>query len=567
MPSYTSKGLKKGGRDINALQHYLSSELQSAMDAKGGLLDRWELAEKIDRNDPSVAGTKLFDNVDPRAVPSLSPRINRIENVTMSSLTGNAVMVQAIPDDREQARADQLERGLQTTWERGGFERKFRMAMHTALLCGVSVIRQRFTPSAGMVFDPIHPGDFVCANTYGLDLADKHLVGHRFFTPRWKAKEMVKSGDYELVTNKDVDNLPAADPSLARSGRDAAYDATNSETSTERDNDLLELYELIIRIELDGKPERCKVVYSQDGTKVLSKEPYIYSRPWYFDVRFHDEYGKFWPSGSVAQDIVGLCLLKSDMFNLTATGSMAACAPPVVISGGTLGKKHKSVNLAQIYETPYDLKVQQIPISFDPGAMPAVMEMVDRLMESATGVTDVRLAAERKSGDITATQISAEEQAAAQNEGSYPAFVADVVEQMAKFWQEELIVSHSAAFRQYYGKAIPAELYGFAVGKVRWQVTGRKPGNSPHLLVQKLQMLWQMSQGQNSAYHPQRTEKAMVEAMQLPINTEGLEYTREELAQIQAAKVAMAQAEAQAQSTGQKAPGSDPGLDGGMVQG
>ena len=59
-------------------------------------------------------------------------------------------------------------------------------------------------------------------------------------------------------------------------------------------------------------------------------------------VRFHEEEGKWWPSGSVAQNIVGLCLLQNDMFNLMVAGSMATCANPGVISGGSLGKKIKT---------------------------------------------------------------------------------------------------------------------------------------------------------------------------------------------------------------------------------
>jgi hypothetical protein len=249
-----------------------------------------------------------------------------------------------------------------------------------------------------------------------------------------------------------------------------------------------------------------------------------------------------------------------------STGIRATCAPPTVISGGTLGKKVKGINIGQIYETPYDLKVHQIPLAFEARAMPGLVDKIDELLEAATGVTDARLAAERKSGDITARQIMAEETAADSNEGAYPSFVSDTVEQMAKFWQE-LVVAHSRLLRQIYGTALPEGLYGFAVGKVRWQVTGRKSGNTPNALISRLQMVWQFSQGQNSAYHPQRTEKALVEAMQLPINTEGLEYTREELAQIAATKAAMAQADAQAQLAKAGGNGSDGGRGAGMVPG
>lgn len=52
-----------------------------------------------------------------------------------------------------------------------------------------------------------------------------------------------------------------------------------------------------------------------------------------------EEDGKWCPDGSVAQNIVRLCLLQNDMLKLLVTGSMATAANPVVISGGSLGKK------------------------------------------------------------------------------------------------------------------------------------------------------------------------------------------------------------------------------------
>ena len=555
MTKYTTAGLKKGGSQVEDLEHYLTSELELAESARLGLKDRWDFAEKVDRNDPSIAGTKILDHWEPTAIPSLSPRVNRIVNVTMSSLTGNSTMVQAIPDDKEQTRADALEEALQVLWDRASFDRKLRMALHTSCICGVAVMRQRMTPQ-GLRFDFIHPGDFFVAPTYGLDLNNAHLVGHRFYLPRWKVLDMVKSADYNTISEEDCEALPAADPSEPAVGRDASYDKVSTDNSNEKVNDQLELFELIVRLELDGKAERCKVVFSQDGSKLLHKEPYPYSRPWYFDVRLQpDEYGKFWPSGSVAQDIVGLCQLKSAMMNLIATGSMASCSPLTIVTKGTLGKKAKALVLNHIYETPYDLDIKQIPFHFDSGAMPLLIQEIDRLLESATGITDVRLAAERKSGDITATQISAEETAAAQNEGAYPTIVAPSIEDMAAFTQE-LIVAHMAIFREVYGGSIPEGLYGFAKGKVRWQVTGRKPGNSPHLAVAKVQMLYGMSQQPGSVFDPQLVEPALVDMMQLPINTEGLRKSAGKIAEEKAAIASLA-----AQSIeGPQAPGVQPGL-------
>ena len=315
-------------------------------------------------------------------------------------------------------------------------------------------------------------------------------------------------------------------------------------------------------MEVDGKRQRCRAIYDDSNSVVLSKEPYIYSRPWYFDVRFHDEEGKWWPANSVAQNIVGLCFLQSDMFNLLVAGSMATCVSPTVISGGTLGKAVNTLSLGHVYQSNHDLKVQQIPLTFDPKAMPLAMQFLDDAIEAQTGVMDHRIMqADRKSGDVTARQIAAEQTAASENEGAYPTFAADTMEQMARMWME-YVQNHASVLRAVYAGALPQEFYGKARNRVRWVATGKSPGNSPDFLIGKLQALYTMSRDPMSAYHPQRTETALGGAMQLPINMEGIQKTSEEMAQAQAAAAAMAQS----QMAGQEGDTGLGGLLGGVGQ-
>lgn len=536
MPTqYTYNGITKGSEQAKQLAHYLSTELESSLDARDGLRDRWEQNERVFRNDPSVAGTRLYDNFEPRAVPVMSPRIKRIVNVTVQTLMSPSPMLQAIPDDKDQEGADVLEQGLQTTWELAGFERIFRRGLTTAALCGVSVIRMRMAPD-GLRFEHIHPNDFVIAPTYGLDMRDAHIVGHRFYIPRWMLRDRIKSGMYDLVDESYIDSAAQKSPDDTPSGRDPGYDLSRADNSTsDKENDLVELYELLLLLEIDGKRSRCRVVYDHEHTTVLMKEKYVYSRPWYFDVRFHDEEGKWWPANSVAQNIVGLCYLQSDMFNLLVAGSMATCVSPTVISGGTLGKQVNSLSLGHVYQSQYDLKVQQIPLTFNPQYMPVAMQYLDDQIEAETGVMDHRLMqADRKSGDVTARQIAAEESAAAQNEGTYPGFAADTLEQMARLWLE-FVRLHPSVFRQAYGAAIPQQFYGKSYNRVRWVATGKNPGNSPEFLIGKMEAVYMMSQNPMSILHPQRTENALLSAMQLPINLEGVKKTNEEMAQTEAA--------------------------------
>ena len=559
MTKYTSKGLKKGSAQLDQLGNYLIQEVSNSQDASNGLVPRWEQNEGVYRNEPELASVRLYDNFDPRPIPVMSSRINRIVDVTVRTLTSPTPILQAIPDDKDQSAADVLERGLEATWDIAKFERYFRRALTTAALCGVSVLRMRMAKE-GLRFDHIHPRDFIIGPTYGLDMKDAHMVGHRFYIPRWKLKDRVKEGGYNLVDMEWAESAGPKSPDEEPAGRNPEYDLNEaSNYTTEADNELVELWELLIQIELDGSRKWCRVVFHQEDGKVLLKESYPYTRPWYFDVRFHDEEGKWWPANSIAQNIIGLCYLQSDMFNLMAAGSMATAVSPTVISNGSLGAKVKNLSLGHVYQSPYDIKVQQIPLSFDPKAMPLVQRQIDDLIESQTGIFNNRLMQDRKSGDVTATQIAAEEQAASQNEGTYPAFASDTLEEMAHFWHE-LIRSHPGVLRAVYGERIPEQFYGKSWSRVRWVSTGKSPGNAPQFLVGKLQALYTMSRQPGSVLHAQRTEKALVNSMDVPINVEGIIKTDEEMAQEQAQAAAMA-AQEMAQSQG---GGSDAGIMGGV---
>ena len=551
---------------MEELQNYLRNEVETAYDARLPLNDRWKLVKQVYDNDPAIAGTKLFDNFEPRAVPTMSPRINRIVNVTMDALTSPNPIIQATPDDQNQVAADSLEKGVQVILDTADFERVLRRGLTTTALCGVSIIRCRMTED-GLKLDHIHPHDFIVAPTYGLELKDAHLVGHRFYRPRWWVKDRVKSKVYDLINEDEADNLATTDPDIDPAGRDPGYDRTSTENTSHSDNDSIELWELLCRLVIDGQRQWYRVVFERTNGRLLSYEAYPYSRPWYFDLRFHDEEGKFWPANSVAQNIVGLCLLQSNMFNLLVAGSMATAANPTVITGGSLSfgtQKIKTLSLGQVIESPYDLKVQEIPLNFSAQYMPQAMEFIDDAIESQTGIYNQRLNADRKSGDVTATQIAAEEQAANQNEGAYPTFSADFLEKIAEFVQE-LVQLHGSWFRKVYQGSLLPEFFASIRAKVRWQVTGRKQGNSPHILTGKLQVALGVAANPLSKYSYQAVEEAFMKSLQLPMSVEGMEKTQDDITiQVQQLAQTMAQ-EMVAQSA--KAPQASKPSGGGGVGG
>lgn len=553
MQGFKSKDLEKGKEGLQALGSTLEDLIVSGTDARSSLKARWRLNEQVYRNDPAIAGARLFDNLEPRALPVLSPRVNRIVNTTVGSFEGPGTWFQYIPDEPTEDGGDPLERAMQLCLERSGLSRNLRPLLTTAALCGVAIVRVRMADGGQIALDRIHPNDFVVSPTYGLDVRDAHFVGHRFYIPRWKVDARVKDGTYPLLDEDYVatSTSPDDDPS----GRDPSYDRSQAQTATQKaDWELVELWEGIVRLTVDDKPGMYLVTFSQKDNKVFRITKYPYSRPWYFDMRFHEEEGKWWPSTSVSQNIVGLCLLKADMMNLVAAGSMASVASPIVISGGSLGRAIKSLSLNQIYESAYpDLRVQGIPLNFNLGAMPAALQEIDAAIVAQTGISENRINAESTGSErTTATEVSAMEAAAQQNEGAYSAIVLPYVEEVPAFVQE-LMVRHPQRFVDYYG--LPRATVLSARTKGRWQATGRTVSNSPHIVIGKLQAVLAMSASPASNYSYRRVEKAVVEQMALPMDTKKLEKSPEEVA-----------AAAQAASIAAQAGGGDVPVDVGLAQ-
>jgi hypothetical protein len=520
---FKKSDLKKSSGDF---ANYLQVEVQAALEARAALKDRWDQNEEIYRNEQEGNTVQLYDNFEPRSTPIMSPRINRIVNVTMTTLTSPSVWVQAYPDDKNQKGADALERGNQTILQRSGLKRTLRRGLKTAALDGLSIIRVRMTVE-GLQTEYIHPNDFIVSPTYGLNMEQTHLAGHRFSIPLWKMQDRVKDGTYDLIKPEDVTQAMAKDPDETASGFNPATDKSQSEVDgQDRMTDMVELFECLVRIMVGNKRKWVRAVINLDQSQVVMVEDYNYPRPWYFDLRFHDEAEKFWPATSIAQNIKGLCMLYNDMANLLVAGSMGTAVTPTIISGGTLGKKVTNIGLGQLIQTAHEVKVQGLPQNFDAGAMPALMQELSNLIDAETGISQNSIGQENLSSQ-TATEAAALEANKKQNEGAYAEFSGAFLEEISK-WVTYLVRVHTASVRSWYGQALEEEYFGAIRNRVRWESTGSQTGNSPQVLTAKLEALMALTSQEQSEYHYGRVENAIVNAMQLPMKTEALRKTEEE---------------------------------------
>jgi len=571
--NFTEQDVKTGSERLG---NWLAQELYACEDAKAPLSVRWAFNESVNRNDPKNAGKKLYQNWEPRAFPILSAYVNRTTESTISALLAPKPWVQAVPDDDDQEGADDLERGCQTVMERAGFDRKIEQAVRTALLCGISHLRMRMT-SSGIALDYIHPNDFVVGPLFCTDLRRAHLVGHRFYLPRWELRDRATKQDgddsalYDIIDAEEVDKLPSSDPDLNPSGRDPGYDRSDAQqASSEKDNDLIELWEVIARVTVGKTPKMCRFVMclaADRQARIVLYEPYgdggadnaPYSRPWYFDLRFHDEPGKYFPAGSYSQDVIGLCLAVQDSINLSLVGETANVAPPVVVSGGTLGKKIKTVTLGQVIEVLNpDVKVQAFPSTFDSSRLVALNDQLDNRIQAQTGVSQSRLSSEYLASQ-TATATAAMEGASAQNEGGKPRFLANFIEEMWTFLKDDLLRLHAPTFRKVYGRALSEPFYTAArKSAVRFVATGKDAQHLPHIQIPKLMAAKQIAMEPGSEWSARRVNDAIMSRLDLGIDLGKLRKDDEEKAEEQAQLEAQAQMALAQGGAGLAAPAVEP---------
>lgn len=497
----------------------LSDQIHAGLEAKGTLPQRWQQSEALYRNEPGASGIQVIEGVKPLHIPLIQPQIDRITSSVFETLTAQYPMMQAIAEAGEQTQADHMERLIQVMLDRAGFERIFPNVLRTAALCGIGIVRLTLT-GGGVRMEPIHPNDFVVYPHTFTELSRAKTVGHRFFLTGAEVDQLVKSGHY-----KQPDPQASTDPDEHASGRNPAYDLDTSHSPIDREDELIELWEILTQLQIGNKLTTCRAVVEPAGVQLLALEPYPYNQPWYVDVRFADEWGKFWPAGSIAQNLKDIQFLYSDLHNVMIWGSLVAAFPAMLLTGGSLGDKVRNYGPAQIIETPGAVQLQTVPAQFQAGAIPGMIEQVEKVAETVTRVSRIGLGRQLRS-NTTATEAASIVRVQQQGEQQYLAFAAQSVRSMCDLCQEFVRV-HAGPMASIYRQEDPANLAELSSHPMRFEVTGRTQQNLPDALLEKLRFLLELAQDPNSGLDRTNVIRAIMNALQLPTGIEKLVQSQE----------------------------------------
>lgn len=503
---FEEKDLKPESDRFDALGSYIDHMLRDGIEARQKLEPRWEIQRDMYNNKEGCSGVKqIVKGVPVRHFPLVSPRVDRAANSVYQQVTAPKPWFSAVPDGREQERADDLEEGIQNVLEMVGFNRQLKLSLKETGKYGQSILWAPVDKN-GIKAKVIDPKDFVAFPTFDRELRDADLAGHKYRCPVWKIKADQESKRFfEFTIGGDSQSEDDADnPSIS-------------------DQEKVDLYDLIVRIPIktkDGEEmRRYRVIYAESEQKICLIEPYELSRPWYFSVTFHPEVNQFWVEDSIAYRLQGLQHDYTTFGNAMLVASMMQAGAPVIINNGELKSKLQEYGFASIITTSADAKAEKLELGTKLDVLPAVMEKIEQLADAACGVNQLGIGQELEP-NTTATQTTILAQSLQQSENSFAAEYAVGLEEMLAFIHE-LFISYNKTLRKAYPK-LGRDFWASLMTPVTWTVTGKSSEASPQVAMEKAAMVLAQAEKPNSRLNYAEAEKLFVQTLRLPVDTEAL---------------------------------------------
>lgn len=592
--------------DLRSLARRLQAMVQLGLDQKGGLLERWRRNEELYDNaapPPEDEDSKLVR----LHVNFLQPRIDML-TAMVAGVVGRQEPYMIARDLRDGQRSDRLERALQFFWQRppASFENRLRPASVVAANTNKAVWKLSFRPfdpsqghrqglgRAGIVMEIIHPDHYVCVPASLEGAFEARVVGNLFFRRRRWVKDRQAAGrflDYEdeLSSSSLLEESDSAG-AIARSR------TLPSLTGSEPDDELVKIWDLVVRLDLQGQTpsgeerrgrrgeERLyRVLLAVDDPAVLSIEEYPYSRPMYFESAYVADEKNYWSGRSVSYNLQGLQetynLLNSALYNAVMSEAL-----PLVVGSG-LPEKFTQYGFGDVIPDAEDMVSPPwaAPSRFGGGqALIYAMQQCERVGDQTARVSQNAMGA-MVSRAITATEdniiaagvSSGQEEFIANFSSAFPAMAEATMELLEIHWHEWFPLfgvrpvigpaTGQPAFDPQTGNPLVVGMVELTPDDLRapvlWEPAGKTPGHAPHAKLQAAQALMGAGmQVPGTGADPYELFRVMVSASNL--NADGVQMSREHITQMQAQQMAaMQQQQALAALAGGHGTGASGGQD------
>lgn len=524
--------VKISNEDRKKLGIRLAAQCQEAERAKSTLLARWQRNEALWRVAPETSTLKLAEGMEAYAMPLWRSKGARIAGSTYSAFTGLYPYVQVIEETADAqatgSNEESVERALMVLALESGFDKALFKAIVSALNTGIGVIRVRTTERQDKInieCGNVNPRHHVASPTYVQDPDSLQLLGHRFYLPAYRVKERQIAGDYY----KEADVQGGDDPKTYEDGYVQKQDFTQALDTDETPVELIELEtytwfdsenDSAHTDPKEGRTRRfCRVVLAPTAQEVLRIEPLDEPIWTYIAVRLSSDEDTYYPSNCPSQLVQGLNLCLNDMFSACLQGSLIGSAPPIAIIGGQMSGPTKKYGVADLIELPEGASIEVLRTEFNPGFLPALIEKVEQMADSVTGVGRLGTAQNLQSG-TTATEAGAVIQAQQEGKDHYVDAVSPSVRQIFELLFY-LLKTHYEELVKSYGPGV-AVADGALAKNYRFEVTGKSQDSNPQIMLQKLQMVGQMAQNPMSVMDAGKVEEKIVQSMDFPFSADSL---------------------------------------------
>lgn len=517
--------------DMANLSAFVQREITAAENARRPLEQRWAVSEQIYRMEPDSAGTEIIEGLQVQPDSIGREVCQRIATATRTALFSPSPIMQALPDGDTLVESEELEKGMQTLIERMKLDEAFKRSLLQTTLSNAAILRVRPTSKGEIVSERIHPQDFIVGPNYDIDLKDAHLTGHRTYMAGWRISEAMNNPD-PAQKWRECDFTSSSPESTDKvNSSSTLVNSMPNQFGESESYQLTQVFECIMRlpVERDKKVtmEMWLLVHLPDSQQTVFARPYTLSRPWYFDIRFEREEGRWWPKTSVMSTIQGYCNDMTDLKSCIVQGAQYKAFPPVVVSGGGFKDKDQFIKPGHMYLFDQDVQSTTIDSGVDIADCLTARQELRQNVFGMTGISQMGTGQELKSG-ATATEAGQLAAVQQQSENVYAQQAAFTLEEISLMIQEYCQL-YPATINSFYKDALTEAFWDSVDTPVRWASSGKSADNSPSALLAKFDRLFLLAQDPEFGMVKHELASALISALQLPIEKEKLQYSEDQV--------------------------------------
>lgn len=500
----------------------LSQLIQSGLTQRGDHPRKWAEGEQMYRGDPipshmplpGVSGMDIPYNI-------VAPRVDQLTAAVVGTITSQQPYMMAYLHGKEKKKED-VEQLMQFFFALSDLHTCLENAMPKVAICGLCPVMVEYGDLSehgkwgkpeeesplefsledlelprivdeddndleedyrrpGLKFHVIHPNDFCVFPIRALTISKAKLVGHRFWLRRKEVEELQESGVWFKGTVSGGD-IPSMHDQSDRAGATGENDAVSSEP----DDEMVELWDLVIRLDLDGdgfeEGYRCIVASGQQ--MLLKIEPYEYSRPHYFDLRFHREVESFWNAVSKVHLVKPIQLRVNELVNILHNGLIFSMIPPIF---GDFGMPSESLRYNAGEMIPVDPTGQQpyqLQVRFNPSIGTQLLAQYENQADALFRISKAALGQQFNSR-TTASEVGSVMAGQQLGIDHDIGAVGLVLREMYEFAQE--VLKHKwNDWYPIYKDVVQIESERDLDAPIRWELNGKSPMMTPMGTIQRL---------------------------------------------------------------------------------